>query len=208
MKTKKIITVALVAALALTNLVAVTTTEKGEYKLKANSPQKSFESEWYFGDVLLDTTTNIVKTDGSTFDLSKEIKQTSKDFVLKTKVPGNLPSDLLVTISITATSFYAVDTSGVKLTGDAAFDTAVTTTSTGYSFTDNPIVPSVEFVQYTTETGSAGVSYDSANSVTINKGFHDLGVLLNKFKLSFTGNRNVLSGSYQSDLTFTVTYGG
>lgn len=209
MKTKKIITVALVVALALTNLVAVTTTEKGEYKLKANSPEKSFGSEWFFGDALLDTTTNIVKTDGSTFDLSEENEQTSKDFVLKTSDPVNLPSNLLVTISITATSFYAVDSSGVKLTGDAAFDTAETVTSTNYSFKANPIVPSVNFENYITGTsGSVGVTYDSENSVTILKGFHEKGVLLNKFSLSFTGNRNVLSGSYQSDLTFSVTYGG
>lgn len=220
MKTKKILMIAIVSAMALTGLAATangTNSGKSEaYVLKASAKAKSFESAWYFGGSLLQDDTSIVKTDGESFVLTDVTKtQTSKDFVLKTSVPGNLPVDLPVTVNISATSFHAVNEAGETLTGAFAFDTGKTVTAAGYSFEDHPIVPQVVYSQYTTieanqpsaTDGSVGVNYGDTNTATIIKGFHDTGVLLNKFALTVDGDVNVLPGNYQSDLTFAITYG-
>ncbi len=215
MNSKKLLSAAVLTAIAISGLAATANgTNSGKsdsYILKAYASEKSYTSSWYFGGTPLSTTTSLTTDVGEAFDLLDTNTQTSKDFVLKTATSGNLKKDLPIEVKIEATSFHAVDSTGTTLTDANAFDTASSVTEAGYSFEANPIIPEIAFTTYTDTTGSNGVTYvdavDNSQTTTILKGYHAPELLVSSFTLSFAGNENVLAGSYESDLTFSITYG-
>ncbi len=232
MKLKKILTISLIASLAIQGLFALdattTSTSKtsktSNYVVNAKAEAISYTTKWYpeNQDVALDEGSSIKSTDGTSdflVDLLNESSQTSGNLVLKTDGVGNLNSDLPMSVKIVPTSFYEVDADGNKING--GFDTASSTTEFGYNFSvDNhkiyPVITMVPFTYDSNESTTFGVTYPTSSStyltygknesLIIGAGYHPSGLKLSRFNISVTGNKNVKAGSYKSDIKIDVIY--
>ena len=226
MKLKKLLTISLIASLAIPGVFALddtttSTTKTSNYVVNAKAEAIPYSFNWYpsGSDNALVEGAAIQTDDGENFNLLDTSTQRSGNIVLKTSGDGNLNSALTMEISILPTSFYEVDADGNKING--GFDTASSTTEFGYNFSleNNKIYPVIKMTPYkkgSAQSSTYGVSYQTAyesyntygkkETLIIGAGYHPSGLNLSRFNLSVTGNENVKAGTYKSDITIYIAY--
>ena len=182
---KSIITILLIAGLAMTTTFADTNTYSGltaYIEAKMNSSDYSFGINYDGGDYG-DTATadeNFTLNDASN-------ATTTNEFIVKTTTAGNLAYDNVVEVTITPAAFVGTS------------DTATTTTT---------VVPYVvdsssdnTDITYTAATNATDASF----SRTIALGQNDAGINIAEFELAWMGDTSITAGTYQSTISLAIT---